>query len=708
MQNKVITALLCAMFSVAAAAAPETSEMQEPAFVVAEALADSAYEQEEDGVTARDTVGKTRRNYATQLDAMDYLLDKRYRNRGDEFTKKWYDHMFLEAGAGLFKILPQDGYAFDPLTALHLSVGKQFDKVNSLRLNMHIEYGYQEGKNHFMHRYGMRLDHLFSFSSYFNGYNPARTVDISSVIGLGYQKAEMRGGTIRDKSINMRLGAQFRFFTGPQGYLTFEPYYEMATNGSDLGGARNYRAVDMGFGASVGFVYYLHNNLSREARERYFHSMDEAGKHYNNADSVPQSWRRPWFVEFSNGINMLQSDVLSLTETMGNEMALSVGKWLSPALALRLTAFSRTAKWSEAMNEPELFGNYRPHIQDLNSVYAGARIDAMFNPFGLFKNFNWDSRYGVYLVAGGEMGRMVKYQRKHLNCRSEAYTAGAHLWYKLSDGLQLFVEPRFTSYAYKIPYRNVNWNSKFTDTGYTISAGLTVTSRARRFHNHVVPAADNGGRWGFIKNIEVGLGGGMNLTQLKTKYTDDSQYGFGGHFFAAYHLNHLSSVRLAFDYATLSGSAMSSYYDINNNLQNGSDGHDRRYGLWNYEYGLGIVSLAYQANLTNLLNGWRPARRFELSAFAGPDVMFQMGSSAELSERESLKTDHTVQLEKGTSMSPAFGFHGGLKLSARITDHIGAFLSPTIHVITTDELRGLDMLRMRYIETVNLGVQYKF
>ena len=40
-------------------------------------------------------VEKTRQNKAEGLNAFDYIMERRYRANGEEFTKKWDDHLFI-------------------------------------------------------------------------------------------------------------------------------------------------------------------------------------------------------------------------------------------------------------------------------------------------------------------------------------------------------------------------------------------------------------------------------------------------------------------------------------------------------------------------------------------------------------------------------------------------------------------------------------
>ncbi len=669
------------------------------------------HEQEEDGEV--DNRPKSRKNIAEgeYVKSVEiYRKDKRYHAIGDGFTGKWNDHLFVEAGAGLVKLLHQAGSTtFNPMTSAQIAVGKQFDKMNSARLSLYGAYGYMDNKNNLMYRYGGRVDYLFNISSYFYGYNPARPVEVSTIVGFGAMQTKMRSLGFSKMSLNMRLGLQCRFFTSPHGYFAFEPYYEMMTKDSYPSKQTNYNRIDMAFGASLSYIYYINNNFGDDTRKRYVDTLSNRGYTKFTEDSIPHLWRRPWFVEFSNGLNFAESPVYSGFQTLGNEVAVSVGKWLSPALALRATIMSRSGQWNNYVT-PASDSPYHPAYERVyNSLYAGFRIDAMFNPFGLSKTFDWDDQFGAYLVAGGEMGRLIKYQHgQHLNSRSEAYTVGAHLWTKLSDGLQLFVEPRYTYYVYRIPYRNVDWMARFGDSGYGVNVGLTVTSCSPKFRNkNVILEEENSGK-GILSNMEFGIGGGTNLTQTAGHYAGKSKVGFGGQVFAAYKLNSLMGVRLGFEYTRVGGSGLASYYDLN--MSQESDGYAPvvRRGMWNYNHGVGMVSLAYQMNLVNVLAGYNPKRLFDLDAYVGPMLAFGMTTDASLAASEELKQGHEARLSEKALLPMTFGVNAGLKLTANVNNHIGVYFSPNINLLTGKRLAGVDMLRIRYIETLNLGVQYKF
>lgn len=518
---------------------------------------DTVYEDESFRLK-NDTTPKPRRNRTDGkgIDAMKHLLERRYLADGETFTKRWDDHLFVEAGAGVEQMVPPGaGYKFNALTVAHLGVGKQFSKLHSARVLLNGAFGYQQDKDRLYYRMGVTADHLFSLTSYFDGFKPSRLLDISTVLGVGAQYAKYgrlgRSGT----SFDVHMGLQFRFFTGPQGYINIEPYYGLATDKRDLSESRNWRKIDMFYGANVNFIYYLHNNLSPESRQHFIKNRAESNELVADSTAL-DSWRQPWFFEFSNGIDFTDSPTLGLTETMGHNFSISVGKWLSSAIGLRFTGTSSTVTWQKEVTPEKLSPYQPPYERDFRSCYVGMRGEALFNPLGFSANYNWDSPLGFYLLAGAEMGRIMKYQPgRHLSCNTQAYTVGAHLWARLSDGLQVFVEPRYTNYVYKVPYSNAAWNKCFSDNTYSLNMGLTVSTTGMKYRR--ANTADDSE----MRHIVVGLGGGTNITQTRDGYSGSAGMPFNGMAFAEYHFNRIHSARVAFEYLSISRASLSSFTD---------------------------------------------------------------------------------------------------------------------------------------------------
>jgi hypothetical protein len=228
------------------------------------------------------------------VDAITLVMERRYKAYGEDFTKKWHDHLFLQAGVGLEQMASSGkGYSFNALSAVNLGIGKQFNKFNTLRLMFHGAWGYQQSKDRLFTKFSLRLDHSFSLSSYFSGYRPSRLLDISTLFGVGVQFSNLsyknilweeemqrqieewealgdqeevqliRDNWPKDKSattFEARIGAQLKFFTGPQGYINIEPYLGIGGASTALTEKKEWRKTDIFYaGANANGIFTLHN-----------------------------------------------------------------------------------------------------------------------------------------------------------------------------------------------------------------------------------------------------------------------------------------------------------------------------------------------------------------------------------------------------------------------------------------------------------------
>ena len=648
-----------------------------------------------------DTVAKTRENKATGFNALDYILERRYLSRGDEFGGPWYSHLFVEAGMGAEQLsAPADDYRFNTLTTVRMGVGKTLNRLHALRLSLYAGFGFQESTNMLLGKAGGRLDHLFNLSSYFDGYNPTRLVEVSSVLGIGGQMSQLRRNTGWKAAFEGHVGLQFRFYTGPRGSIAVEPYIGIGTDQGDVSEDRNWRKYDYFYGATLNYVYYLGDRMSPSRRRKLIDSRAEGDR--LNGDSTLQSWQQPWFVELAAGPHIMDSPELGRASTLGHETALSVGKWLSPAIGVRLTASLRSARYSKvAFESPS--PSYGTHYErEYHKAYAGARVDALLNPLGFARSFAWDKPFGFYILLGGELGRMVRYlPSETLNCWSMAYGAGLHLWARISDGVQAFVEPRGSWYVYNIPYADVsNRSIRCTDGGMSVNVGLTVSTYDRRYRRAKAAEAPRG-------RITAGLGGGTSLV-----YRRDAVAGGGMDYnaqgWAEYGFNRVSALRAAFEYVSLGTLHSTLFYDYNMDFPQDGFLRTQRTGVWHRRYSLGMVSLAYAANLTEAMCGQRGRRLFDVTAWAGPALVMLFGEKSELDGSERVQEMHECRLADPVGMETMFGMHAGLRLTANVTPRLGVYLSPAVYVWSKGELPGVAFMGTKHVETLNAGVQYNF
>lgn len=643
-----------------------------------------------------------------QEDPIRYRMDTRYLAQGDSLGKRhWYDNMFLELGLGLEQLIaPSDAYAFKPFTTVHGGLGIQLGKYHSLRGIAEATVGYQKNKDILFLRGEAKMDHLFDLSSYFDGYDPTRLLAVSTILGGGLQYSMLRSSgsnMSRNKKglgAEIHAGLQLRFNTGPRGSFNVEPYIGIGPDRMDLSG-NNWRKTDIFYGVNVNYIYYFNNHLTRAARMRLISERDSAN--YLTKDSLLQSWAHPWFFEVAAGPVWLDGSQVSLSESMGHNISLSVGKWFSPVIGVRATGSERMTTWasySEVVNNVE-------HVKTYGNHYLSFRVDALFNPFGFTRNYNWNAPAGAYLLGGYELGWFSKSQPgTPLRCFSESYSGGVHLWMRLSEGVQFFVEPRFMHNTYKIPYKNVPWNHQYSDNSYMVNLGVTATGLSKKYRAQLSDDTERSmrpARWSF------GVGGGTNLIQTFVRYDEKESFPFNVNGFAQYHFDAVSAVRLGLEYFVHSATDYTQYNDYNVLMhQKYNMGPVTRKGLWDHTYYLGMATLNYSINLTNLIGGYRPGRLFEVEAFGGPGLAFFFGQTGHLNEKELLYEGHEAQSKIGIKQGAYGAVNGGVKLSANLTPKIGLYVSPQLFYIHNIDLQAIQITRTGILETLDLGVQYRF
>ena len=660
---------------------------------------------------------KRNRNLAKDsvvLNAMNYKMDTRYMAVGDSLEqKRWYNGLFFQAGIGAEQIMKAHSRdEMHPLTTFFFAFGKQLSKYHSLRLRAQGAIGYTKNSEHLYLRMGGIGDHLFNVTDYLYGYNPCRAMGVSTVIGGGMHYAAMRGTGKKGKSYEVHGGLQLQFYTGPHGTVNLEPYVMLASDNIDLS-TNNWRRYDVGLGVNLNFTYYLENHLSRAARLRYIRDA-------RDGQVLPDStrlyaWQQPWILEIAAGPAVTKIPEMSLSETLGHEVAVSIGKWVSPVVGLRASVMIRNTDW--AMQSTP--GNNVIHEQYFSSLYNGVRLEGMLNPLGFLRNFRWNAPVGFYLVGGAGVGWLIKHKPLNpLHSWSEHYTAGIHLWARLSEGLQFFVEPRITHNIYNVPYTNKNWEANFSDDIYGVNIGITATSIAKPYRRNWNDRSSSAGLLPEGRKNEnlsekelrwtVGLGGGTNLIPKLSHYKGRQKLPFNFNAFANYRFSNISSVRLSMEFVSASITTLTNYYDLNMSLPQFNYAPVERRGLWLLTNRMGIASLGYEMNLSNAFCGYHPKRLFSLSLFAGPGIAWHIGQDQEIDENEPIFNNHDVRPKEDNPTGTYFVASAGARLTARITSNIGIMLTPQLHYIPKLEIPGFNTSRLGSIETLDLGVQYKF
>lgn len=643
---------------------------------------------------------------ANQYNAINDLMEGRYLPQGETFRKrsKWMRDLYLQLGVGAEKITPPNkSFEISTMPMVQLGVGKALNRISSVRGMLHAAWGYQRDRDYSLHKFGLRAEYLYDLSSYFSGYNPTRLLNVSAILGVGaqYSKMENEGGV----SGEMHLGGQLKFFTGPHAYIAAEPYVGFGTDQMDVSGKNNWRGTDIFYGANLNFVYYLRSNLTEESWKRLIVNRDSTDQ--ISSDGRLESWQQPWFIQFATGPSLMQSPNLGMGETLGTEISLSGGKWLSPVLGLRATLFSRTNVWRKIQSEAMEASFHPAYAIDRHNVYTGFRLEAMVNPFGFIKKrFHWDKPYGLYIAAGMERGWVQKTQSEPLSCSSFGWGGGLNLWYQLTAGLKVSVEPRYMHNEYRIPYNNVAWYKRFKDDNYSINIGLTIEQRDdKRFYNHQYEyefVVDK------LRTYTVGLGGGLNFLQTEGAASKGTSVGLNGTLFGEYHFDRLKGVRLGVEFVNMGRrDNLTDYIDYNMDYPEEGNAPVHRKGMFRHKYQMMLFSLSGMVDLNYLMMHYRP-QRFRLMAFAGPTVVYMMKYSCQIHEEERIMENHMVTPVDADAGKVSFGAHLGFKLQYHWKKHICFHLTPTVYSLVSTKMPGVDFTKLRLMETINLGVQYSF
>ena len=168
-------------------------------------------------------------------------------------------------------------------------------------------------------------------------------------------------------------------------------------------------------------------------------------------------------------------------------------------------------------------------------------------------------------------------------------------------------------------------------------------------------------------------------------------------------MNHYAGVRLSCEYVALDKNCITSFYDYANT----SNSRVTRQGMMKVSYGIAAGSLDLSLNMLNTLYGYKRGRLFDFYLYVGPTFYHRMSRKGKLDKNERLQANHTVELVGTKAKTSGIGANGGLRLQCNISRHVGVFFSPHVYVMLNDMMPEYGMLRIRYMETLSLGVHCK-
>ena len=608
-----------------------------------EALADSTVAQQDTAY-----YGAPRQK---NFNALNYVLDSRHRFKGDQYVNRGFlgnTYFHIGGGVGHFYENSNQELYYTPIMSFRLGLGKELSPMSSFRVGLEKSWGYTNpsagvfNTNQY-NSYGGYVDFLYNFSNYLLGYRPERPFSVSGIVGLGFRSSSMHSwknpglpdtyAYTSGTSFDGHVGFQFKFFASPHASFGFEPYFKVASTKYNLLTNPGYSDPDFAYGMNLMYQWYFDRQLSDKAHAGVFMKRLNNDLRYLSDNGQLKHLRFPVFFDYGFGASFMgKTDGLPLLNTKGFDASAAVGWWLAPAVGIRSGIHVTNADWKDGTLS-------RQPVKYMIGT-NGFNFDFLFNPFGFKRHYNWDSNFGLNLLAGYEFGRLKKTTPGFANSFEGNYTAfrlGGQLWMKLTNDLRLTLEPTY------MPIQHYNGNlDRARYDEYALKLGLSVLFRDKAIRNYHVFGTDSVSR-DSIKNTPLsgffaGVGLGWNNTVWDWRFSGYQHDLFKNVLmFGGYRFNPIHGVRLQGEWMKES----LAYYG---NTPSGID----KYRFENY-----LFSLDYQLNLSNMMAGYDPLRRWNVYLYAGPTLLMGNGGtdfaanvggmlSYNVSRRAALFINHTV------------------------------------------------------------------
>lgn len=660
-----------------------------------------------------DSLGRIVRT-AEGFNAIDYAMQSRHYFKGDTFEKgKFLNNWFIEGGAGA-QIFAQHNSErkLTPVTLGHLHFGKQLNWLSTVRFGGELGLGFIKAKKDAYLYAEADVDYMFNLSSYLYGYRPERPFQLSPFFGVGvsYQRMKSNGSLPQhDVALNAHAGLQFKLFAGPHSSLAVEPQIMLYTTHADMDfqSDNDFHQYEVAYKTNFKYIYYFDNILSRKYNAGQFKKTFKTFERYFREDSASVNHRQPFFIEYQGGIHQLEMNNLSVKDTRGPAFSAYLGWWMSNATGIRLGANATFSKWK--MDNIKGKGNMPDYSRKFFQGTLTASFDAMLNPLGFSRRYNWNAPAGVNLIAGIEMGRVFVNNpilRNYVNTTESrwiyGYRLGGQVWVRLSDNLHFEVEPLLIHYAHKYPTRPGGKGiveQRARRDAFSLKAGLKVF-----LNNDFAPESQEN----YSQNTGwfAGIGGGTNFIYQKRYYSGNT-HNLNGMIYAGYQFNHIHAIRANEEIMN------NAYYDATtpHKIIRKSDGKTTSAtSRMKRNVTLSMTSVDYQFNVLNAFRCGRPSSNININLMAGPVLAVYCGESTKFDTNLDPELyDHKMSVN--TSVNGYLGLHGGMNFSIRVSKPISLFYQHNLYVLPgSSNIFKSNEAKQRHnlLNTLNLGLQYNF
>ena len=546
---------------------------------------------------------------------------------------------------------PTSGLGLNP--ALAMSVGYDWKPLVSFRAQLAYErignyasssytginengktvygYGLWNSKYNVM---DLRLAYMLNVNNFLQGYNPNRRFNLWLIGG---------------PALTWIVSENNTFVEGQN--TTYKPLRELELSTSRSG--RVSPAVSMSMMASMavakdvdvtaevmGQYNFVHatNPGSNPIMNNLKYGFTVGGRYYikpfklNILDEFKsQPWHSGWQLEGSYGW-ALPMDTKNAFRSSGSAMYASLGYWFNSLLGARLGIGGNQTYWTEnsvsAVKEPVSGVTvHAPYTVYKSQTAVGGRMELMLNPLNLLKSRREAEaapRWDMNMSLGMNFGGILKVQG--MSRGYVGFTGAVSALYRLSNIVQLYVEPRYDSYTYNVYNKEIMSNESFSDRMFTVSVGARISRPVQQTEDTEDKdflAGAHRGWW-----TAVSLGGSKMMQTLRVSSGGTT-------------LNPSFALSAGYDFTRLHGMSLQLSTDIHSRQRPGQPYSVRSYGLErNYtgmvdsRYSMMDVRLMYMLNMTNLWTGQDRRNALDVYLQFGPSVSTILSESNRLADGE--------------------------------------------------------------------------
>ena len=546
---------------------------------------------------------------------------------------------------------PTSGLGLNP--ALAMSVGYDWKPLVSFRAQLAYERignyasssytGINEnGKT--IHGYGLwnskynvmdlRLAYMLNVNNFLHGYNPNRRFNLWLIGG---------------PALTWIVSENNTFVEGQN--TTYKPLRELELSTSRSG--RVSPAVSMSMMASmavakdidvtaevIGQYNFIHatNPGSNPIMNNLKYGFTVGGRYYIKPFKLnileeykSQPWHSGWQLEGSYGW-ALPMDTKNAFRSSGSAMYASLGYWFNSLLGARLGIGGNQTYWTEnsvsAVKEPVSGVTvHAPYTIYKSQTAVGGRMELMLNPLNLLKSRREAEaapRWDMNMSLGMNFGGMLKVQG--LSRGYVGFTGAVSALYRLSNAVQLYVEPRYDSYSYNVYNKEIMCNESFSDRMFTVSVGARISRpvlQKEKAEDKEGLAGAHRGWW-----TAVSLGGSKMMQTLRVRSGGTT-------------VNPSFALSAGYDFTRLHGMSLQLSTDIHSRQRPGqpysvlSYGLERNYtGMLDSRYCMMDARLMYMLNMTNLWTGQDRRNALDVYLQFGPSVSTILSESNRLADGE--------------------------------------------------------------------------